>query len=331
MRAMILTAYGGPEVLRLDELPEPAAGPGQVLVRIHASSVNPVDVKSRALGPATAPAPGGVLGTDMAGVVEAVGAGVEGFAPGDAVYGCVGGVRGLQGTLADYVAADARLLAPLPQGLSFREAAALPLVTITAWEGLFDRAGLKPGESVLVHGGVGGVGHVAVQLAAQVGARVTATVSSPEKAAIARRLGAAEVVDYREEGPEAYVARLTGGHGFDLVFDSIGGANIAPSLAAAAVSGRVVTIVARGSVELTAMHAKGLTLHAVFMLLPMLHDRGRARHGAILREAAALVAAGALRPLLDAPRFTLEQAAEAHRRLESGAAIGKVVVELVPD
>ncbi|HYE00364.1 MAG TPA: zinc-dependent alcohol dehydrogenase family protein [Alphaproteobacteria bacterium] len=330
MRAMVMTAAGGAEVLQPAEVPEPILRPGHLLIRVAATSVNPADVKIRRSGAAIGPELPGILGMDVAGIVEAVGAGVGGFAPGDRVYGCAGGLRGLPGASAALMLADARLVAPAPPSLSLAEAAALPLVTITAWEGLFDRARLAPGRSVLVQGGTGGVGHVAVQLAKARGARVVAAVSSPEKAAIARRLGADGTIDYRREALAEQVAAHTGGRGFDLVFDATGGDNLAADFAAARVGGQVVTIVTGYTADLAPMHGKGLSLHAVFMLIPMLHDQDRARHGEILREAAALVEAGALRPLLDPRRFRLEELAEAHRHLESGQAVGKVVVEVDP-
>jgi NADPH2:quinone reductase len=327
MRAQVIRSFGDPGVFEAAELPRPDAGPGQVLVRVVAASVNPVDTKIRRKGGPAAPALPAVLGADVAGVVESVGSGVTGFARGDAVYGCVGGVRGLQGTLAEFVAADARLLAHAPRTLPLADAAALPLVAITAWEGLVDKARVQRGEHVLVLGGTGGVGHVAVQLARELGAVVTAAVSSDAKAQLARELGATHVVDYRREPVADYVARITGGRGFDVVFDATGGSDPAPAFAAARLAARVVTIVTTFTADLSPMHLKGLSLHAVFMPIPMLHDVGRERHGAILREIAKLVDAGKLRPIVDS-RFALANAADAHVRLESGAATGKVLVDV---
>jgi NADPH2:quinone reductase len=327
MRAQIIRQFGEADVFESAELFDPVAGSGQVVVKIAAASVNPVDYKIRRKGGAIAPALPAVLGCDMAGIVVSVGEGVTSFAVGDAVYGCVGGVRGLPGAYAEYIAADAQLLAPAPKSLALREAAALPLVTITAWEALFDRADLKAGESVLIHGGAGGVGHVAVQLAKARGAKVCTTVSSARKAEIARSLGADVTIDYRAEAVDAYVQRLTGGQGFDVVFDATGGKDLVNAFAAARLNGRVVTIVSQYECDLSLMHRKGLSLHVVFMLIPMLHDLGRAHHGEILREAAALVEAGKLRPLIDPAHFTLAQVADAHRHLESGHALGKVVVD----
>lgn len=328
MRAQVLTAHGGPENFTMTDLPRPDVRPGTVLVRIHAASVNPIDIKIRE-GLPIGPELPAILGADLAGTVEEVGAGVEGFVPGDAVFGCAGGVRGQGGTLADYIVADARLVAPKPKSLSMREAAALPLVSITAWDAV-ERIGLERDDHVLVHGGTGGVGHVAVQLAKARDARVVATVGADEAAALARGLGADDVVNYRTEEVAAYVARLTGGRGFNAIIDPVGGANLANSFAAAAINGRIATTSARATVDLAPMHGKALSLSVIFMLLPMLEGTGRERHGRILRQVAGLVDQGRLRPLLDPGRFTLDQAADAHRHLGSGAARGKVIVDVLP-
>lgn len=330
MKAQVLEAFGGPENFRLRDWPEPQPGPGEVLVEVAATSLNPAEYKIRGKGPPHAPELPAVLGFDMAGTVSALGEGVSGFAVGDEVYGCVGGLRGAPGTHCERIACDARLLAPKPRTLRMREAAALPLVSITAWEGLFDRAALQPGERILVHGGAGGVGHVAVQLAAWRGAIVHATVSSDRKAEIVRGLGAHETIDYTAEPVEDYVARLTGGRGYDAVFDATGGSDLARSFAAARLNGRVVTIVSQYTADLTPMHRKGLSLHVVFMLIPLLDGVGREHHGTILREVAAVVDAGHLRPLLDARRFRLDQLADAHRHFEGGHAVGKVVIDVAP-
>lgn len=327
MKAILLKNFGGVENLELADVPMPVAGPGQVLVKIHAASVNPVDTKIRRNGPAIAADLPSILGCDMAGTVAALGDGVTGFTVGQAVYGCVGGVKGLQGTYAEYVAADARLLAPAPAGMSLHDAASLPLVTLTAWEALVDRARVQPGDRVLIHGGAGGVGHVAIQIAKLRGAHVATTVSTDAKADLVRSLGADEVVNYRTESVDAYVARLTGGAGFDIVLDATGGSDIATSFAAARFNGQVVTIVAGYTADLSPMHGKGLSLHVVFMLLPMLHDHGhaidRAHQGKVLADTA-----GKLRPLIDPTRFTLADVAAAHTRLEEGKAVGKLVIDV---
>jgi NADPH2:quinone reductase len=326
MRVQAIERFGGPEVFTTMEMPRPEMRPGHVVVRVNATSVNPVDCKNRAQRRPTSPDLPAVLHGDVAGVVEEVGAGVTRFRPGDEVYGCAGGVRGLGGALAEYMLADADSLAHKPRSLDMAAAAALPLVAITAWEGLIDRAGVRPGQTVLVHGGAGGVGHIAVQLAGWRGARVFATVSGEDKARIARDLGADVTIDYRERSAAEYVAEHTGGRGFDVVFDTVGGANIDRSFEAARLNGTVVTILAGSTRDLTPMHAKGLTLHAVFMLIPLLHGIGRAHHGEILTSVAELVDEGRLRPLLDPRRFGFDEVGEAHRHLESGRAVGKMVI-----
>lgn len=326
MKACVLKAFGDVSNFEMQEIAKPVVKPGYVLVKVAATSINPVDYKTRSAFRPFSPELPGVLGLDVAGTVEAVGEGVSGFKIGDEVYGCAGGIKGEGGADAEYLLADADFLAPKPAGLSMVEAAALPLVTITAWEGLFDRARISAGQTVLIHGGAGGVGHIAVQLAKAQGAKVFATVSSEHKAEIARGFGADETINYREEAVEAYVARLTGGRGFDVVFDTTGGSDLATSFAGARLNGQVITIVSTYEADLAPMHGKGLSLHVVFMLIPLIHGHGRARHGEILREAGKLVAAGKLKPLLDSAQFPLEQLPQAHQRLESGQAIGKVVV-----
>lgn len=206
-----------------------------------------------------------------------------------------------------------------------KEAASLPLVGITAYEGLI-RANVKSGQKVLVHGGTGGVGHVAVQLAKHFGADVYSTVSGEKQMEIVKSFGA-EPINYKTEQVEDYVNKHTNGFGFDIVFDSVGGENMLKSFEAAALNGQVATTVSLCELDLTAMHFKGLSLHVVFMLIPMLHNFKREQHGKILRNITKIAEAGDLNPLLDEKQFSLENVGEAYARLESRNAIGKVVVE----
>lgn len=329
MNAWVIDDFGGPDVFERREVPAPEVQPGHVLVRVAATSVNPIDYKIRS-GAAAAFAPEGrpaVLHGDVAGTVAAVGEGAgERFSEGDAVYACAGGFRGApHGALADVMLADADLVAPAPPALSVAEAAALPLVTLTAWEALVDKAAVGEGDRVLVHGATGGVGHVALQLAKARGAEVTVTASSAEKLQRGSDLGADHGVNYEEEAVASYKARLTDGQGFDVVFDTVGGDNIERCVEAAALNGAVASIAAREEHDLLPVYTKGLTLHTVLMLIPMMHGVGRARHGEILREAARLAGDGALRPLLDERRFTFDDIGAAHARAASGEHLGKVV------
>ncbi|HET7314952.1 zinc-dependent alcohol dehydrogenase family protein [Salinisphaera sp.] len=331
MQVQQIREFGAADVFNTAEVAMPAPGPGQIRVRQIASSVNPVDTKIRSAGPAIAPALPAVLGCDVAGEVDAVGANVRRFAVGDAVYGCAAGLVGRGGAYGEYVVVDAELMAAKPADLGWRETAALPLVTITAWEALVDRARVRPGDHMLIHGGAGGVGHIAIQIARAQGARVATTVSSANKAAIARRCGAHETIHYREEPVADYVERLTDGRGFDVVFDATGGSDIARSFEAARVNGQVATIVSQYQADLTPMHSKSLTLHAIFMLTAMLNGVDPEHHAEILTKAGALVAAGQLAPLLDERRFNLADVGAAHAHLEAGAAIGKVVIDIADE
>lgn len=328
MKAMILKEYDENAEFQPTDLPDPTAPSGHVLVRVAATSVNTVDTMIRQTGEELPLSPSlpAVLGMDFAGTVEAVGEGVSDFAVDDEVYGCAGGLADLQGALAELMPADTRLIAHKPKSLSMREAAALPLVGITAHEGL-TRANVHSGQKVLVHGGSGGVGHVAVQLAKHLGAEVYATGSGSKSLDAIKNMGVA-AIDYKAESVADYVAKHTGGAGFDVVFDSVGGPNLTNSFEAAALNGHVATTVSLLELDMTPAHFKGLSLHVVFMLIPMLHDHKREEHGAILAKLSELVDACALKPLLDEKRFGLSEVGQAYDRLTGGIAIGKVVLEI---
>ncbi|SFR29939.1 NADPH:quinone reductase [Lentzea waywayandensis] len=326
MRAIVLDQFGSPLTVREIRTPEVSAG--QVLVRVEASGVNPLDTKIRAGKAAHARVqPPAVLGLDLAGVVEAVGPGVTTFQPGDVVYGLTGGVGDLQGSLAEYASVDAELLAPAPSSLTTREAAVLPLAVITAWEGLVDRANVQSGQKVLVHGGAGGVGHVAVQLALARGAEVWATGSARSLKTI-ESLGATPI-DHVTTPVDEYVREHTGGEGFDVIVDTIGGATLDASFAAVRTyTGHVVSALGWGTHSLAPLSFRGATYSGVFTLLPMLTGRGRAHHGEILRHATALADKGLLRPVLDPRRFTLDTVNDAHTHVEQGTGQGKLVINV---
>lgn len=327
MRAMIVNTYGQNAEFEASEIEIPKADVGQVLVKISASSVNTVDIMIRKMGkdlPLSPDTPA-ILGMDFAGTIEETGEGVEGFAVGDEVYGCAGGLGDFPGTLADYIAADAKLIAHKPRNLSMAQAAALPLVAITAYEGL-TRAGIKQDQTVLVHGGSGGVGHIAIQLANYFGANVYSTGGGEKQTKLIQQLGATPI-NYKTESVADYVAEHTNNAGFDVVFDSVGGENLTKSFEATALNGHVATTVSICELDLTPAHFKGLSLHVVFMLIPILHNVNREMHGEILSNLAEIAESGKLKPVVDEQHFSLNQAGNAHARLESGQAIGKVVIE----
>ncbi|GAW35594.1 Zinc-type alcohol dehydrogenase-like protein [Roseovarius sp. A-2] len=327
MKASTLTSYGETATFEIAELPKPTVTAGHVVVRVAASSVNTVDTMIRSMGTdlPLSPALPAVLGMDFAGVVEEVGEGVTAFAVGDEVYGCAGGLADLQGALAEFMLADAQLIAHKPKSISMREAAAMPLVGITAYEGL-ERAGITAGQKVLVQGGAGGVGHLALQLAKHFGADVYGTGTGDAQLAVINGYGAT-AIDFATTKIADYVAQYTGGAGFDIIFDTVGGANMTNSFEAAALNANIASTVGLLEIDLSRAHFKGLSLHIIFMLLPMLSGQGRTKHGEILTKLAEIVDAGAMKPLLDDTTFDLDRVGDAYDRLTSGKAIGKVVVE----
>lgn len=328
MKAMQLNQYGGTDLFQLVEVAKPEVKRGHVLVKIAATSVNTVDTMIRSMGEELplSPALPAILGMDFAGTVEAIGEGVTNYQVGDEVYGCAGGLADLPGTLAEYINADQNLISHKPKNLSMREAAAIPLVGITAFEG-FERAGLKAGQKVLVHGGSGGVGHLAIQIAKYKGAEVFSTGGGEPQIALIEQLGATGI-NYKTESVESYTEKYTQGAGFDIVYDSVGGPNMENSFKSSALNGQVVTTVSLVELDLSEAHFKGLSIHVVFMLIPMLHKVGRSEHGRILSELTKLAEAGHLKPVLDENEYSLEQVGKAHDRLGSGLGLGKVVIDV---
>ena len=329
MKAILMQTLGTPEVLTLADVPAPAiAGETDVLVRLKAAGVNPIDTKLRARGtyfPERMPA---ILGCDGAGVIEAVGSRVSRFKVGDAVYFCNGGIGGEAGCYAEVAVVDERFAAHKPERLDFTQAAAAPLVLITAWEALHDRARMTAGQTVLIHAGAGGVGHVAIQLAKNAGCRVITTVSSAEKAEFVRALGADEVIRYRDTDFVAATLDLTEGQGADIVFDTVGGATFSASFAATRPYGDVVTLLQPGAdTDWKTARLRNLRVSQELMLSPMYYGWTDAQQhqASILEQCAGLFDAGKLRVHVDRV-LPLAQAAEAHRMIEAGKVIGKLVL-----
>ena len=326
MKALMLEEYNSS--FQVSHVNDPIAGPGQVLVKIKASGINPLDLKIKAGQAAHAqtrlPA---ILGIDMAGVVVTVGEGVTRFKPGDEVYGLTGGIAGVQGSLAEYAAVDADLLALKPENLTMREAASLPLPFITAWEGLVDRAHVAAGKTVLIHGGAGGVGHIAVQLAVAKGAQVFTTVK-PEQEELIKQYGATSI-DYTRLPADEYVQEFTAGEGFDIILDTVGGSTLDTSFKAIKrYTGHVISILGWGTHSLAPLSFRGATYSGVFTLYPLISGKGRAHHGEILQEATTLIEAGKLMPLVDSRRFTLDTIADAYAVMEQRTAQGKLIIDV---
>jgi NADPH:quinone reductase len=326
MKAIVMTAPGKPDVLELKEVPEPTIeNPQEILVKIHAAGINPIDTKLRQRGtfyPEQMPA---ILGCDGAGEVVEIGSEVYKFQTGDRVYFCQGGLGASAGNYAEYIVLDERFVARMPTSVSFAEAAAAPLVLITAWEALYDRARVEAGQQVLIHGGVG---HVAIQLAKLKDASVATTVSSREKADFVEELGSDLAIFYKESDFVQTALDWTGGQGVDVAFDTVGGELLGSTFPAVKLYGDVVTILEPDAkTNWKVARNKNLRVSFELMLTPMLQNivseqQAQAR---ILTQCAKLIDAGKLKVHVG-KTFPLEEAAEAHKLLETGSMMGKIVL-----
>ena len=330
MKAILMTAVGDPDVLKYQDIQESEISEAtQLKVKLRAAGVNPVDTKIRRNGvfydqPLTS-----VLGCDGAGIVVETGSDVSQFKVGDNVWFCHGGLGREQGNYAEYTVLDQRWVSLSPKTFSYIEAAAAPLVLITAWGALFERGGLQAGQTVLIHAGAGGVGHVAIQLAKLKGAKVIATVSSAQKADFVKSLGVDEAIIYTQKGFADAVNEHTGGKGADLVLDTVGAAVFKESIAVTAHFGRLVTLLDPGELNLSEARLRNLLIGFELMLTPMLRDLPEARdkHIEILNQCAQWADKGLLK-LHVSKLLPLQEAAEAHKLIEAGHTCGKIVLSV---
>ncbi|MCJ8278379.1 MAG: zinc-dependent alcohol dehydrogenase family protein [Rivularia sp. ALOHA_DT_140] len=329
MKAVLMTAPGNPEVLQLREISNPLPPQNtELLVRIKAAGINPIDTKLRKRGtfyPDKMPA---ILGCDGAGIVEAVGNSVKKFRVGDQVYFCHGGIGDRQGNYAEFTTVEERFVAPKPESISFVEAAAAPLILITAWEALYERGRLEPGEKVLIHGGGGGVGHVAIQLAKLKGADVCTTISNLEKADFVNNLGVDYAINYQENDFVKAVLDWTNGEGVDLAFDTVGGETLEKTFPAIRFYGDIVTILQPSDeTNWKVARQRNLRIGLELMLTPMLQglEEVLVHHGEILSECVRWMNEGKLKVCVNRT-FSLEEVGKAHQLLEMGSMIGKLVI-----
>ena len=324
MKAVRIHQYGGPEVLVYEEVPTPEPKPGQVLVRVAAVTVNPIDVAVREDRFPTPKQPPKIIGSDGAGVVEAVGDEVTGLKPGDAVFFSGLGV-GSEGSYAEYAVVFETAAVPVPDGLSMPEAAALGMVFPTAYYALVRRGAVQTGETVLVQGAAGGVGSASVQLATALGARVVGTVAGAAEADLVRSLGAVDVIDYKAEDVVARGLELTEGKGFDLIHELVISVNLPADVKLVAKGGRIVCTGQGPAPEASVPIGEALAKDAS-LLFTSLSNAGRAGVAAIAAEIGAMAAAGKVRPVIG-ETLPLAEARRAHELL-AGPHLGKIV--LVP-
>ncbi|MGW4051029.1 NAD(P)H-quinone oxidoreductase [Streptomyces sp. NPDC004779] len=323
MHAITIPEPGGPEALVWAEVPDPVPGEGEVLVEVVASAVNRADVLQRQgfynPPPGTSPHPG----LECAGRITEIGPGVSGWSVGDEVCALLVG-----GGYAQRVAVPAGQLLPVPKGVDLATAAALPEVACTVWSNVFMIAHLRPGETLLVHGGASGIGTMAIQLGKAVGAKVVVTAGSPEKLARCAELGADVMIDYRTQDFVEELHKATGGAGADVILDIMGAKYLDRNVQALAVSGRLVVIGLQGGVKgelnLGALLAKRAAVMATTLRARPLQEKA-AIVAAVREHVWPLVEAGTVRPVVDRT-LPMPEAAEAHRVLESGAHVGKVLL-----
>jgi NADPH2:quinone reductase len=318
MKAIHVHKFGGPEVLRLEEVPTLQPGPGEVLVRMHAAGVNPVETYIRAGTYARLPELPYTPGNDGAGVVEQVGANVSNFKAGDRVYTA----GSLSGTYGEFALCKKEQVHPLPANVSFAQGAAMGTPYATAYRGLVQRAGAKPGETVLVHGASGGVGTAAVQLARGHGLRVLGTAGSDEGLKLAREQGAHEMFDHRAPDHFEQVMKATGGHGVDVIVELLANVNLGKDLTILAKGGRVVIIGSRGRVEINPRDTMLRDVDVRGMILP---NTPPAEMASIHAALVAGLENGTLRPVIG-KEFPLAEAAQAHRAVMEPGALGKIVL-----
>jgi NADPH2:quinone reductase len=329
MQSIVMTAIGAPHVLKFQDSIEPNITQStEIKVKIHAAGVNPIDTKIRNNGLLYDDGLPAILGCDAAGEVIEIGSTVSRFKVGDKVWFCHGGLGREQGNYAQYTVLDERWAALMPECFSFVEAAALPLVLITAWGALFDLGGLQAGQTVLIHAGAGGVGHVAIQLAKLKGARVITTVSSEKKRDFVKSLGADETVIYSQYGFVQAVNELTNNRGADLVFDTVSPVVFKESISATAHFGRLITLLDPGELSLAEARMRNLLIGFELMLTPMLRDlpEARDRHIDILNQCATYADQGLLKPHIS-QLLPLKEAARAHEMIEERHTSGKIVLK----
>lgn len=330
MKAILMTETGSVNHLHLVTIDEPEiTQPTEVKIRIKAASINPIDTKIRRNGSFYQHPLPIILGCDGAGEIISIGDAVTEFNIGDEVWFCNGGLGKEQGNYAEYTVIDSRWLALKPKNITFPEAAATPLTLITAWNALFEKGRLQQGETVLIHAGAGGVGHIAIQLAKIKGATVITTVSSEEKARFCKALGADHTIIYSSCHVPDEVHRLTNNKGADLIIDTVGAEVFKQSISSAAYFGRLITLLDPGEQSLAEARMKNLLIGFELMLTPLLKQLNNARdkHVEILKNCTQWIEQGVLNSHIS-NTLTLDQVASGHEQIEQGHTTGKIIITM---
>jgi len=322
-RVIIASRPGGPEVLQIVERPRPAPGEGEILVRVHAAGMNRMDVLQREGNYPLPPNATDVLGVELAGVIESLGPGASRFKRGDRVMALV-----TSGAQADWAIVPEATTLPIPDGMSFEQAAAFPETYFTVWSNVFERAALKKGETLLIHGGSSGIGTTALVLAKAFGSNVIVTAGSPEKCAACLKLGADGAINYRTQDFVAVSRDMTEGRGPDVILDMVGGDYIARNLEAVAFDGRIAQIAFqtgyKAEVDFRLLRRKLVTLTGSSLRSQPLAMKAKLA-AAVEEKVLPLLSQGQARPLIDST-FPIEKVADAHVRMDGGGHVGKIVL-----
>ncbi|MGH8120816.1 MAG: zinc-dependent alcohol dehydrogenase family protein [Gammaproteobacteria bacterium] len=330
MKAILIHQTGGTDVLQLQDVPAPViTTPTDILVKLKAASVNPVDTKIRRglYPPKTFPT---IPGCDGAGIVEKTGKNVTRFKPRDEVYFFHAGLGTGPGNYAEYIVLDERFIATKPSNIDFTQAAALPLVFITVWEALHDRANLQKGQTVLIHAGAGGVGHIAIQLARAAGAKICTTISSEEKAAFVKKLGADYAINYKQQDFVDAAMEWTNGKGVDIAMDNVGGELIQATFPAVKYGGDLVTLLQiPDKIDWTVARMRNLRFSFEIMLVPLMFNLVEAqKHQTWIMEQCTRLVEEKKLTIHVSEVLPLAQAALAHQKIESGSTTGKIVLKI---
>lgn len=326
MYAQIMNKFGSSDVFEIAKIDKPIPKTGEVLIRVKGSSVNHIDIEIRSGAmPKLAPEFPAVLHGDVSGIIEELGPDVEEFDIGDSVFGYCGGVKGLGGALAEYMAVDSKLISKIPKGIDYLEAALYPLVALTAWEAIIEKGNVKENDKVLIQGDIEGIGHMAIQLAKWKGAKVFAIVNK-EEMIVANLFGADVVIDNNVMTSKEYTEIYTENKGFDIVFDAIGGAHLEKIFETVKINGKIITTLALGNYNLSQIYRKSATLSPVFMETPLLEGINRQEQGNKMKQIAELIELGKLKVFKDKKQFGIRDINKAHEYMESRENNGKISI-----
>jgi len=326
MKAIIIDNVGDVTEFKVSEYQKPTINDNQVLLKVEGTNINPADLMMRQGHLPLINEFPVILHTDVVGTITEIGKNVNNFSVGQRVLGFAGVINGRQGALADFMPVNENQIVLAPNNISVKKIAALPMISVTAWEAVVEKANVKAGEKILIHGGVGGVGHMAVQIAKSFGATVYTTIGSEDDKKLALSLGADYAINYKTQTVEEYTKEYTNDSGFDVVIDTVGGANFETSLKATAAYGRLVSTYLWGKVDMTEAANKSINVFPINIWIPMAANIRPTYHSNMIKNVVELILKGKLKPLVNEKEFSFNEVAEAHKYAESKSGVGKIII-----